>query len=164
MEEWFFDYNTSREICGVDERQITVISFSFLHTHAQMTKVTNMPPPVKFQPPVGFSSTATTSSPPCECTSGLPSAREKLPQSKQRDKMWESPWTYLVCFVIILCFPDEKIELGLGVVVIGLALNFIWALIQLDQSRQREGSAFQEKQLMAQTGHGNGQYLRIECL
>ena len=40
---------------------------------------------------------------------------------------------YLVCFIVILSFADGKQELGLSVVVIGLAFNFVWAMVQLYQ-------------------------------
>lgn len=111
--------------------------------------------PKSIYPPVVSSDTAT-SSPGCKCRSGLlPGSPEKTPENKQREKMWESQLTYLVCFVVILCFPDEKIELGLGVVVIGLMLNFIWALIQLDQSRPRDSSASHEKEKLVESGKVN---------
>ena len=134
--------------------------FSSLSWHLEQTKRpdNNMNPPVtkNIFPPVGSTfGTAPTSFPSCKCGSGLPSSPEKPPENKQREKMWESQLTYLVCFVVILCFPDEKIELGLGVVVIGLMLNFIWALIQLDQSRPRDSSASHEKQKLAETGRVN---------
>ena len=120
-----------------------------------------MDPPNPYKPksiyPPFVSSDTATSSPGCKCRHcrcELSSSPEKTPENKQ-EKMWESQLTYLVCFVVILCFPDEKIELGLGVVVIGLMLNFIWALIQLDQSRPRDSSASHEKEKLAESDKVN---------
>jgi hypothetical protein len=146
---------------------MTLIEFLFFTLVALLLHTTkrpdNMDPPNPFKPrsiyrPVDLFHTAPTSFPSCKCGSGLPSSPEKPPENKQREKMWESQLTYLVCFLVILCFPDEKIELGLGVVVIGLMLNFIWALIQLDQSRPRDSSASHEKEKLVGSEEVNKLY------
>lgn len=68
--------------------------------------------------------------------------------------MWENIWIYLLCFIIILCFPDDKRELGLSVVVIRLALDFMWAMVEMDRWTDYQNMPSNARQTSAEVRNG----------